>query len=124
MDQHRGNGRVVAPGEPADYPALADLAANLFDRLLFEGAHGPVAGAAGDLAHEIAQDGGAVRGVHDFEMKLRGVELARFIGDHRDRRVWRRGDRGESRRQLGDAVAVAHPYRIALAFLPDTVRQG
>ena len=27
------------------------------------------------------------------------------------------------RRQFGDAVAVAHPYRIALAYLPDAVEQ-
>ena len=78
---------INTTGQPADHLALADLAADLFDRLLLEGAHGPVAGAAGDLAHEVAQDGGTVRGVHDFKMELRGVEFARFVGDHGNRRV-------------------------------------
>src|SRR5690349_7981243 len=123
MDQHRGDGGIDATGQPADHLALADLAADLVDRLLLERAHGPVAGAAGDLAHEIAEDGGAVRGVHDFEMKLRGVEFARFVGDHGDRRVGRGADRGKSRRRPGDAVAMAHPYRIALTHVPDAVGQ-
>ena len=59
--------------------------------------------------------------VHDFEMELRGVEAALLVGDHGDRRVGRGADRGKAGRQLGDAVAVAHPHRIALADLPDAV---
>ena len=59
----------------------------------------------------------------DFEMELRGVEFALVVGDHGDRRVRRRAGHREALRQLGDAVAVAHPYRIALADLPDAVGQ-
>src|SRR3954453_650158 len=54
-------------------------------------------------------------------MKLRGVELALFVGDHRDRSIRRGADHLESRRQPGDTVAVAHPHRIALADLPHAV---
>ena len=55
VDQHGGDRGIDAAGEAADHPALADLGADLLDRLLAEGAHGPVAGEAGDLAHEIAR---------------------------------------------------------------------
>ena len=121
VDQHGGDRGVDAAGEPADHPALADLAADFLDRLVLERAHRPVAGAAGDLAHEIAQDGGAVRRVHDLEMELRRVELALFVGDHGDRRIGRGADGDKTFRRLGDAVAVAHPHRIALADFPDAV---
>ena len=96
VDQHRGDGGIDAAGEPADHSALADLAADFLDRLVLEGAHGPVAGAARDVAHEIAQDGGAVRRVHDFEMELGGVEFALVVGDHGDRRIGRGADGGKA----------------------------
>ena len=121
VDQDRGNGGIDAAGKPADHPGLADLAADFLDRLVLEGAHGPVAGTARDVAHEIAQDGGAVRRVHDFEMELGGVEFALVVGDHGDRRIGRGADGGKSLRRLGDPVAMAHPDRIALADLPDAV---
>ena len=108
VDEHRGDGGIDTAGQSADHLALADLAADLFDRLLLERAHGPVAGAPGNLAHEIAQDGGAVRGVHDFKMKLRGVEFARFVGDHRDRRVRRSPDRAKS----GGSLVTRSPWLI------------
>ena len=123
VDQHRRHRRVDAAREPADHPALADLGADLLDRLLLEGAHGPVALAAGDLAHEVAQERGAVRRVHDLEVELGGVELARLVGDHGDRRVRRGADHAEALRRLGHAVAVAHPHRIALALAPHPFEQ-
>ena len=43
VDQHRGDRGVDAARQAADHPALADLRADLLDRLLLEGAHGPVA---------------------------------------------------------------------------------
>ena len=123
VDQHRGDRGIDAAGQAADHPALADLRADLLDRLVLEGAHGPVARAAGDLAHEIAQQRRAVRRVHDLEMELGGVEFALLVGDHGDRRIRRRADHAEARRQLGHAVAVAHPDRIALALLPHALEQ-
>ena len=121
MDEHGGDGGIDAAGQSANHPALADLFADLVDRLQLERAHGPVAGAARDLAHEIAKERRAVRGVHDFEMELRGVEFALVVGDHGDRRVGRGAGGDKALRQLGDAVAVAHPHRIFLADLPDAV---
>ena len=105
VDQHRRHRRVDAARQAADHPALADLLADLLDRLVAEGAHGPVAAAADDLADEIAQQRRAVRRVHDLEMELRGVELARLVGDHRDRRI-RRG-----RRPRGSPAAAWSPGR-------------
>ena len=87
VDQHGGDRAIDAAGQPADHAALADLGADLLDRLLLEGAHGPVALAAGDLAHEVAQQRRAVGGVHDLEVELGGVEFAPLVGDHGDRRV-------------------------------------
>ena len=123
VDQHRGDRGIDAARQAADHPALADLRADFLDRLVLEGAHGPVAAAARDLAHEIADQRRALRRVHHLEMKLRGVELARLVGDHGDRRVRRRADHAEARGQHGDAVAVAHPHRIVLALAPHALEQ-
>jgi hypothetical protein len=119
VDQHRGDGGIDAAGKAADHPALRpDLAADFRDRLVLEGAHGPIAGRARDGAHEVAQECGAVRGVHHLEVKLRRVEAPRLVGDHRDRRVGRGRDDAEARRRRGHAVAVAHPHGVFLAALP------
>ena len=64
---------------------------------------------------------GAVRRVHDLEVELGRVELALVVGDHGDRCVRRRADGDKARGRLGDAVAMAHPYRIALPDLPYAV---
>ena len=94
VDEDGGDGGIDAAGKPADHLALADLLPDLLDRLLLEGAHGPVTGAAGDLAHEVAKERRAVRGVYDLEVELHRVELALIVGDHGDRRIRRRaGDR-------------------------------
>jgi hypothetical protein len=123
VDQHRGHRGIDAAREAADHLALADLARMLLDRLVLEGAHGPVAGAAGDVAHEVAQQRRAVGRVHDFEVELGGIEAARLVGDHGDRRVGRRADDAETLTAARDAVAVAHPHRIALAAPPHAVVQ-
>ncbi len=123
VDQHRRHRGVDAAGQPANHPALADLSADLLDRLLLEGTHGPVAAAAHDLAHEVADQRGAVGRVHDLEMKLRGVEVAPLVGDHGDRRVGRGADHAEALGQARDAVAVAHPDRVAPALTPHPLEQ-
>ena len=93
--------------------------ADFLDRLVLEGAHGPVAGQPRHLAHEIAQQRRAVRRVHHLEMELRGVEFARVVADDGDRRIGRDAEHLEAFRQLGHAVAVAHPDRIFFALGPD-----
>ena len=124
VDQHRGDRGIDAAGQPADHPAFADLRANLLDRLLLEGAHGPVALAARDPAHEIAQQRRTLRRVHDLEVELGGVELPSLVRDHRNRRIGRGADHAEAHGQPGHAVAVAHPDRIALALAPHALEQG
>ena len=89
VDQHRGDRGIDAAGEAADHLALADLGADLFDRLLAEGAHGPVAGEAGDLADEIADQFGAVGRVHHFGVEHQAVISALLVLDHGERRVRR-----------------------------------
>ena len=75
------------------------------------------------LRTKLRNERGAVRRVHDLEVELGGVELALLVGDHGDRRVRRRADHAEALRQPGDAVAVAHPDRIALALAPHALEQ-
>ena len=88
------------PERPQITLPLPTWRADFLDRLVLEGAHGPVAGEPGDLAHEIAQQRRAMRRVHDLEMELGGVELARVVGDHGDRRVGRGAEHLEAGRQL------------------------
>ena len=123
VDQHRGDRGIDAAGQAADHPALADLGADLLDRLLAEGAHGPVAGEAGDLAHEIADQLGAVRRVHHLGVEHQPVIFALLVLDHRERRIRRCAGDGKARRHLGDAVAMAHPDRMLLAHAPGGIEQ-
>ena len=124
VDQHGGDRRIDAAREAADHAALADLRADFLDRLVLEGAHGPVALRADDLAHEVAQDQRrAVRRVHHFGVKHQPVVFARLVLDDGERRVRRNAGHLEARRHLGDAVAVAHPDGIAFAVAPDILEQ-
>ncbi len=123
MDQHGRDGGVDAARQAADHPAGADLAADFLDRLVPERPHGPVAGAARDVAHEIAQQRGAVGRMRHFEMELGGVEFALLVRDRGDRRVGGRGDGVKALRRLGDPVAMAHPHRIFLALAPHAIEQ-
>ena len=100
VDQHRGDRGIDAAGEAADHPALADLRADLLDRLLAEGAHGPVAGQAGDLADEIADQLGAVGRVHHLGMEHQPVIPALLVLDHGERRI-----RAECRRRQSPAAS-------------------
>ncbi len=123
VNENRRDRRVDAAGQSANHFALADLGADLLDRLVLEGAHGPVAGKAGDVAHEIADQRRAVRRVHDFRMELHRVELAGVVADDRDRRALRLAEHAKAWRQFGDAVAVAHPDRVFLALDPDALEE-
>ena len=96
VDEHGGDGGIDAAGKTANHPALADLTADFLDRLVLERPHRPIAGTAGDIAHEVADERRAVRRVHDFEVELRSVEFALLIGDHRDRGVGGSPGRGKA----------------------------
>src|SRR5437762_8845311 len=52
-----------------------------------------------DLAHEVAQQRGAVRRMHDLEVELGGVEPALLVRDHGDGRIGRGADHPEARGQ-------------------------
>src|SRR5262245_574831 len=123
MDQYRGDGAVDAARQPADHAAFPHLLADFLDRLVLEGAHGPVAAEAGDLSHEIAQKRRAVRCVHHFEVELRGVKFALVISDDGYWRIWRCAENLEALWQDGYPVTVAHPDRVFLAFAPDSLEQ-
>ena len=87
VDQHRGDRGIDAAGKAADHPALADLGADLLDRLFAERAHGPVAGEAGNLADEIADQLGAVGRVHHFGVEHQAVIFALLVLNDSERRV-------------------------------------
>ena len=123
VDQHRGDGGIDAAGQAADHLALADLGADFLDRFLAERAHGPVAGEAGDLADEIADQFGAVGRMHHFGMEHQPVISALLVLDHRERRIRRDAGDFKARRHLGDAVAMAHPHRMPLAHVPGGIEQ-
>ena len=72
---------------------------------------------------EIGDQLGPVRGMRDFGMELRPVELPLLVGDHRERRAVADRDDAEARREGGDLVAVAHPHLVPLADLPQAVEQ-
>ena len=123
MDQHRGDGGIDAAGQAADHFALADLLADLLDRFLAEGAHGPVAGEACNLADEIADQLGAVGRMHHFGVEHQPVIFALLVLDHGERRIRRGAGDDEARRHLGDAVAMAHPDLMLLAHAPGGIEQ-
>ena len=64
----------------------------------------------------------AARRVHHLGVELHGVELALLVGDGRERRALRHADHLEARRQPRDAVAVAHPHRVAWRPCPRSRR--
>ncbi len=124
VQQHGHHRGVDAARQAADHAAVADLGADLGDGAVLEGGHRPVALEARDVEREVAQELGAVGRVHHLGMELHGVELARLVGDGGEGRVLRGGDDAEARRQLGHAIAVAHPDLLPVARLPHAVEQG
>ena len=123
VDQHRRHGGIDAAGQTADHLALADLGADLRDRLLAERAHGPVAGETSDLADEIADQFRPVGRVHHLRVEHQPVISTLLVLDHRERRIRRCTGDDKARRHLRDAVAMAHPDRMALAHGPGGIEQ-
>ena len=124
VDQHRRDRRIDAAREAADHPALADLRADLLDRLVLEGAHGPVAAwrrrscarscAAAPRRAACARPPGGTGSRRTCASRRAIMANGAFaeMPTHL-----------EAGRQLGDAVAVAHPDRIVLALAPDALEQ-
>ena len=61
--------------------------------------------------HEIGDELGTVRRVHHLGVELHAVELAGIVGDCGEGRAVRHCHGAEAVRQLGHAVAMAHPHR-------------
>ncbi|ETW14695.1 cytosine deaminase [Roseivivax marinus] len=114
VDQHRRDRAVDSTRKPADHLGVANLVADLLDRLLAVGAHGPVAGKAGVL-DEVLVERPAVRGVVHLGVELHRVEAPLKVRRHRVGRAGRGPVDRKARRQLGDVVAVAHPDLLAPA---------
>jgi hypothetical protein len=125
MDQHCGDCRVDAAGEAADHPALADLRADLFDRLLAEGAHGPVAGEARKPCGRKLRISLAPSGVCTTSgWNIKPVIFALLVLDDGERRVGRDAGHRKARRHFCDAVAMAHPHLDAFRPCPRWIRTG
>ena len=122
VDQERRDGGVDAAGERAEHAALPDLRADRFHRLGAEGVHRPIAFEPRDLVDEIGDELRPLGRVVHLGMELQAVEAPRLVGDDADRRIWRMADALEARRQLRDAIAVAHPDCMA-ALLPDAIEE-
>ena len=124
VDEHGRHRRIDAAGQAADHARLADLRANAGDLLVAEGGHRPVAFEAGDLEQEIGEKLRAIGRVNHLRMEHGRVVAALFVGRDRVRRVLRHGIDPEAFRQARDAIAMAHPHRIAAARSPHAVEQG
>ena len=121
MHQRRRHRRIDAAAEGADDAAVAHLGADVGDGLLDEVGRRPVAAAAADLPHEVADQAVAVGRVHDFGVELDAVQaLVVAHGGHGDRLAG--GEHAEAGGRLGDAVAVAHPDGHRLGQLGQEVR--
>ena len=109
-DQRRHDARIDAPREAEQHAVVAHLLADAGDGAVDDVGDRPVAGAAGDVAHEPAQQLAAALGVHDFRVELHAEEAPLRVRHGGDRRIGAgRGDL-EARRQRGHLVAVAHPH--------------
>ena len=97
VHERRGHRRVDAAGQPADRPAVADLArirstcSSMIDDIVHVGA------GTGPLVQEPSQHAHAVRRVDDLRVELDAVDPPVVVLEHGDRRVVGRGGDGEAR---------------------------
>ncbi len=109
VEQRGDDGGVHAAAEAADDGGVADLPADVLDRLGDEIAHFPVAGAAADVVEEVLQDLRAFGRVADFRMELDAEELPLGVADGGPGAGLGLGELDEARAGVGDLVAVAGP---------------
>ena len=75
LSQHScQNGGIHAAGQGAQHLAIADALTQGLDVVFHKGVHLPVAGAAADVVHEVAQHLLAFRSVQHFRMELDRVQ--------------------------------------------------
>ena len=112
--QHRGDHRGIdTAGQAEEHAAVADLGADLVDRVVNDVVRRPGIAAAADFVDEARVDARALRGVGDFRMELQTVVAALFVGDAGDRHVAGAGNQLEAGRNFDHAVAVAPSRRRA-----------
>ena len=109
-DQRRHDARIDAAGEAQQHAVVAHLLADAGDGAVDDVGHRPVASAAGDVAHEPAQQLAAALGVHDFRVELHAEEAPLGVRHGGDRRIGAGRRDLEARRQRGHLVAMAHPH--------------
>ena len=112
-----GNRGIHAARQAADDFLVTHLFADLRDRLLAVGAHGPIALAPGDI-DEVLIELLAVGRVMHFRVELHRVEMARDVGGDGERRVGRGTVDLEARGDFADMIAVAHPHLLAVGLEP------
>ncbi len=123
VQQHRRDRGIDAARKPADHLALAYLLARARDRLALEGGHAPIAFEPRHAVGEILQKRRAVRRVHDLGMELHAVEAPLVVGDGGEGCALADAHHLESRGQLVDPVAMAHPHLLARALFPQAVEE-
>ena len=110
LGQHSGqHGGIHAAGQCAQHLALADALPQSLDIVLYKGIHLPVAGAAADVVHEVAQHLLALGGVQHLRVELYGVQTLFGIFNGCHRAVCGVGSDLEAGSRLLDVVIVAHP---------------
>ena len=117
MNQRRRDRRIDAAGKSEQHlVARTDLVANLGDLGVDEVRHRPVAGLAANLMHEVSQQLRAARRMHDLGMKLDAANFAVLAAHRRARSIIGMRDGSQRRRKRLDAIAMAHPHAMLLAF--------
>ena len=108
--QHSGqHGGIHAAGQGAQHLALADALPQSLNVVLYKGIHLPVAGAAADVVHKVAQHLLALGGVQHLRVELYGVQTLFGIFNGCHRAVCSVGSDLEAGSRLLDVVVVAHP---------------
>ena len=104
--QHRG---IHAAGQGAQHLAVANALPQSLDIVLHEGVHLPVAGAATDVIHEVAEHLLALSGVEHFRVELNSVQALLGVLCSSHRAVHGVCGDLEAGGCLLDVVVVAHP---------------
>ena len=110
VQQRRDHRRIDATGQPEHDFILSHPRTHVGDRRIDYIGRGPLRGAAADLVQEARIDRDALARVRDFGVKLQPVDMPLFVGHPGNRRAVGTRHQLEPGRQLGDPVAVRHPY--------------
>ena len=86
VQQRRRHAGIHAAAQAEDHLLLADLRADLLDRLVDVVVHRPVLAAAANVVDEVGDDFPAARRVHDFRMELQAEQFAVAVSRSRRNR--------------------------------------